>query len=296
MRMRWFGVVLAGALAAGCGSPSAAPGVPDATASAGAARGGPAALVGLWKLSVPAEPAETVIRFGGDGELGLFRPCLTLSGQWRANTDGLVLGDLNSYSVPTEQPECASVKEPDADADLVPEWLARVAAFRADGAQQMLLDASGATVARLMPGASPVSRPDMAAEVTGVPTLDAEAREQLEAVAAPLPAKLTPATTAAMLGRWRPDPMPSEVMADGPFVEFQDGGKWQGSDGCNGEGGRWLAGPDGALLAASGPTTLVGCENVSVGSWLVEAGRAGFDGTTLVLVDPAGKELGRLVE
>jgi hypothetical protein len=126
-----------------------------------------------------------------------------------------------------------------------------------------------------------------------VPTVTDEVRRAY-AAAAPLPARLTPVTAASLLGRWRPDPALAKVNPLSPYVEFRDGGQWQGSDGCNGQGGRWAAGPAGAFVATSGISTMIGCDNVPVAAWMDSARRVGLDGKILVLLDGAGKEVGRL--
>ncbi|MFC6020815.1 hypothetical protein ACFP2T_32180 [Plantactinospora solaniradicis] len=77
-------------------------------------------------------------------------------------------------------------------------------------------------------------------------------------------------------------------------MELGADGGWSGSDGCNRQSGRWVAGRAGALLATMGPSTLIGCVNVAVGSRLGNAWRAGLDGDVLVLLDPVGGETGRL--
>jgi len=41
--------------------------------------------------------------------------------------------------------------------------------------------------------------------------------------------------------------------------------------------------------------TLIGCDNIDLGSWVAHARSVGFDGETLVLVNANGAELGRLV-
>jgi hypothetical protein len=76
-------------------------------------------------------------------------------------------------------------------------------------------------------------------------------------------------------------------------VAFEAGGAWHGSDGCNGQGGRWAANDHGAFLAISGAQTEIGCVHVDVGSSLITADRAGFDGPQLVLLDNSGRETGR---
>jgi hypothetical protein len=44
----------------------------------------------------------------------------------------------------------------------------------------------------------------------------------------------------------------------------------------------------------SGPSTLIGCDNVPVGGWMTRARRAGLDGRTLVLLDAQGNPISRL--
>jgi hypothetical protein len=292
--MRFIGVVLSAALLAGCAgqTPAAAPGAasapPAATSAAGTAKADPVALIGLWKLSVEGGPQDAVLRVGADDDLGLFLPCLALMGGWRADDAGLFLSYLDSYTSKDGGPACASADVPTPGPQIQPDWLARVAGYRIDGAERLLLDESGATVARLRPGARPVSRSDMADVITGVPVVTGETRKRL-APAAPLPSGLTAATTPALLGKWWPKDRTTKA-----YAEFQAGGRWQGSDGCNGTGGSWVTGPGGSLLAVAGPSTLIGCANVPIGSWLNFGRRAGFDGETLVLLDIDGKELGRL--
>lgn len=117
-------------------------------------------------------------------------------------------------------------------------------------------------------------------------------RDYLPAV--PLPAGLQPVTPAALLGRWGPKPAPAADDGRRPYVEFRDAGRWTGSDGCNGLGGRWAAGPAGSFIATAGSSTLIGCDNVSVQVWMDGARRAGFDRNVLVLLDDTGNVVGRL--
>ncbi|MBB6378962.1 heat shock protein HslJ [Pseudonocardia eucalypti] len=105
---------------------------------------------------------------------------------------------------------------------------------------------------------------------------------------------MEPAGANQLIGRWVPadgagahDPKPA-------FVEFAPDGRWTGSDGCNAQRGRWRAGPDGTLWATAGPSTKIGCSNVPVAAWLVDASRAALDGGTLVLLAADGREHARL--
>ena len=81
---------------------------------------------------------------------------------------------------------------------------------------------------------------------------------------------------------------------EGHEVELRADGSYQGSDGCNASMGRWVSGPDGAVLATSGAMTLVGCHNLYVTGYLVDAHAAGFVDGVLVLVADDGTETGRL--
>jgi hypothetical protein len=101
-----------------------------------------------------------------------------------------------------------------------------------------------------------------------------------------------PATSADLVGSW----LPADGQAGGrAFVRLEPGGQWTGSDGCNNTKGTWRSGPDGEFAATSGPSTLIGCANVPIATWLADATSAEIDRDTLVLRDPSGAETGRLV-
>jgi hypothetical protein len=294
MLVRLIPVVLIATVLAGCAgqAPSVpraeSPLPPGAVPAASAAAADPVGLIGLWQLSAAGEAGDAVLRVDGEQQIMLFRRCLSLTGGWQATVEGQFLAHFDGYSPNTRGPACPGVEEPDASA-ITPGWLTRATAFRAEGTERLLLDDGGATVARLLPGGKAAPRADMAPELTEPPVVTAETRERLAVAAAALPGSLEPATSAALLGRWRP-----EGRDVGAFAEFRAGGVWEGNDGCNGQGGRWSAGPDGSMLAVTGPSTLIGCENVPVAAWLARARRAGFDGEVLVLLDAEGRELGRL--
>jgi hypothetical protein len=77
-------------------------------------------------------------------------------------------------------------------------------------------------------------------------------------------------------------------------VQFSEDGTWRGTDGCNGQSGRWSVGPDGGFEASSNTSTFIGCGNVGVGLWLALARAAVLDGEVLVLRDAKGAVTGRL--
>ncbi|MFC7550543.1 hypothetical protein [Plantactinospora sp. GCM10030261] len=274
-----------GLLVAACAQPDSQPGAPD---SGDSGPGGtvpptqdPAALVGSWSVT----GTGTVLRLAPD-QLSIFDDCGVHSGTWRADTGGLFVGYVYAH-VPadTTRRSCAS-------ADSLPAWLVNAAGFEVTGDGAVLLDPQGQAVARLSPGARPSPPPGVDPAEAAPPTLTDEVRQAFRP-AAPLPAGLTPAGRDAMIGRWVPASGPA-VKVQQAYVELLADGAWRGSDGCNGQGGRWTSGPAGALLAVTGASTLIGCANVPVADWLSGAHRAGLDGEVLVLCDVAGTELGRL--
>ncbi|MEH0933791.1 hypothetical protein [Micromonospora psammae] len=250
----------------------------------------PVALIGAWKVAEVDEGAGDILRLAPDTHDGLllFSRCGVLMGMWQANVNGLFVAGTSGYSASHDGPGC----RPGAGA--TPAWLRRASAFRVEGGSPVLLDDRGGPVARLLPGAKPTPGPNLLPSLAEPPVVTDEVRRAF-APAAALPAGLTPARRDTLLGRWVPMGVPtSSPRPERPHVELRDDGEWRGSDGCNGEGGRWVAGPAGDLLATSGPSTLIGCDNISVGFWLSNASRAGLDGDVLVLLDAQGGETGRL--
>lgn len=281
------GAVLVALLAAGCAGQdsaadrgdSAAPGPAGNATGAGAVDTDPVALIGLWNVTgAEGEQKGAVLRIAPES-MSLWRDCGTLMGAWRADTAGLFVADMQGST------GCA----PDAP---MPGWLRAAAAYQIEGEARVLLDAKGEPVARLSPGGKPVPNPNLAPEEAEPPVVTEEARRAL-ARAAALPAGLSAPDRGALVGRWAPEGNRGSS-AKGAYVELRADGDWNGSDGCNGIGGRWGAGVDGSLLATSGVSTLIACDNAPIGEWLTAARRVGLDGETLVLVDADGKELGRL--
>jgi hypothetical protein len=248
---------------------SSAPGDPPDPSTAG--RTDPEALVGAWTLKGDGAAAGATLLLDADGQLRIKQAC-TLLGSWRADAEGLLVADVNGAT------DC-----PAAD-PVAPRWLTGVAGYRIEE-NPVLLDAGGEEVIRLMPGgAGDMPKP-------GTPTQPDE--RSRPGPAAPLPAGLTPATRETLAGRWVPagdtKPRPKPV-----FMQLLPSGEWLGSDGCNGQRGRWTVGEAGAVLATAGISTLMACDNVPIAGWLGDARRAGVDGAELVLLDETGKELGRL--
>ncbi|MEU5724255.1 hypothetical protein ABZ783_20825 [Micromonospora sp. NPDC047738] len=276
-------MVAVGALLAGCAGGTAAeksppPALPPGSGSPGVAD--PVALLGNWTLAGVAEEPHGILRLAPD-RIQLFGRCGILVGSWRADAGGLFVAAMFGSSGAEGGPGCTNA-EPN------PRWLQRVTSYRLEGDTPMLLDADGALVARLLPGATPTPGPYLAASEVAPPEITDEVRRQF-APAAALPATLTPAAGNRLVGRWVPVSGPRRA-----YVEFKADGEWRGSDGCNGHGGRWVVGSGGAFLATTGPSTLIGCDGVPVGAWLASSWRAGLAGETLVLLDARSKETGRL--
>ncbi|GAA4709893.1 META domain-containing protein [Phytohabitans rumicis] len=272
---------------AGCGAaaPDGSSGQPtDASAAAQAAGFDPVALIGSWRLTAPGEQPDAILRIAAEGYfLTLWRSCGVQPGSWRADHVGLFVAQLDGDG------GCPAPH----GADATPGWLRRATAFRIDGVDRVLLDASGVQVARLVPGGHPTPIPANVAPAWAEPPVVTDAARRELAPAAPLPPGLVPASRDVLDRRW----VPADSGRDGPkgpFVELHRDGRWHGSDGCNDVAGRWTTGPSGVMLATAGPTTEIGCANILVGEWLARTRQAGLDREVLVLMDARGTELGRL--
>ncbi|MEU6203441.1 hypothetical protein ABZ814_07620 [Micromonospora musae] len=284
-------VVAAGLLLTSCANGSGPePALPEETRSAGARptanqpQADPVGLIGSWTVTEVAGAAGGILRIApaDQGGLSWFGPCGVSTGMWRAGADGLFVADLSGHLVP-DGPECRP------GPGSTPAWLRQTTAFRLEKDIPVLLDEQGRQIARLLPGAKPAPGPNLLPSLAEPPVITPEVRQAF-APAAVLPAHLTPVSRDDLRGRW----VPAGRDSGRAHVELRDDGEWRGSDGCNGQSGRWVAGAEGALLATAGPSTLIGCDNVPLASWLAKATRAGMDGELLVLLDADGKESGRL--
>jgi META domain-containing protein len=229
----------------------------------------PMSLPGWWRVEgtdqvVLVDPvAIEVVRDGS-----------TVTGTWLADPAGrLVVQIALGTGVPV------------GPAGLGPDWLADVAGYRVEGPDRVLLDSSGAAKVRLMPAPS---TPGSGRVDPGRPVTEADRHRS--GPAAPVAAPARPAEPGELVGRWVPEGATAPA-----YVELAADGAWAGSDGCNRTGGRWLAGPDGAFLAAAAPVrTLIACDGgADVGDQLAAARRAALDGSVLVLQDVDGAVVGR---
>jgi hypothetical protein len=224
--------------------------------------------MGSWAVEQAAEEPGAVLTFHV-GQLQLTRACGTLLGSWRA-AESLFVAEVTGTSG-----SCAQGK------DVTPTWLGAATAWRVDDLGPVLADKNGDALVRLTPAAAPPR------------VLPGRPADESFAKPAPLRSGVRPADRRELVGRWEPLQSRKAAAGNRPHVALKADGKWTGSDGCNGSGGRWAA-ERGTLLATSGPRTLIGCDSLDVPGWLAGAIRAGFRGSTLILYDARGKETGRL--
>jgi hypothetical protein len=281
------GTFVALAMAAGCASaatarsansaPTSSNGVGSFTPSAA----DPTLLVGSWQLGAPGQQAGSVLRLGDD--LSLWSGCGYLSGTWAADRAGLLVGQLSGGD--------AACMDTVSGQDPTPGWLRRVVAFKTVAANMQLLDARGGVVATLRPGGRPTAGPNLLPAFAQPPVVTDELRARLR-TPVPLPTGLVAALPSQLVGRW----VSAAIPTPNGFVVLAGDGSWTGSDGANGQGGRWSATTDGQLVVAAGAQTAAGCEPcANVGGWFESAARAAFDGSTLVLLDADAKVTGRAV-
>lgn len=277
---RWLAAACLAAVAAtsGCGDTAAQFASPTASASAPS---DPLLLVGQWFLEADGEEPGSAIALGE--ELTLFRGCGVMDGQWEAD------GQQNLFvaSSASGDGSCFKGNGPPS----IP-WLQAAVAFRIDGSNRLLLDSAGDTVAVLRPGAKPTVGPNRSKDFyekppTVTPSMRADAQEPRA-----LPAGVKPAGLEDLARRWRPVEVDASSEA---HLAFQEDGRWLGSDGCNGQGGRYVLGREGRLLSTVGGSTLIGCSGAPVAGWMGQAARAGIVDDHLVLYDRSGKLLGDLI-
>jgi META domain len=241
----------------------------------------PLGLVGSWKVQAAGEPPGVSIILGD--EFTVFRACGDVNGEWLADraghfisyadsADGRCFRNTHSISVP---------------------WLNQATGYRVDGRKRLLLNASGRVLARLSPGAHPTASRHDEASVAATPKVTRTLRTRL-ATPPRLPAGLRPATPATLVGRW--DAIGAHSSDSSGYVQFDPSGRWTGSDGCNGAGGRYAVAAAGQLTITDGGLNgLVECDGSQAMYWAEQARRAGFDGSRLVLINRHGKVLGHLM-
>lgn len=240
-------------------------------------------LVGLWSVVGPGVPAGVSMKLGAS--LIVFSSCGETRGEWRADVGG-------DFLAATDSGDARCYHQDGRFAPPVLNWLNAASRYRIRSNDQVvLLDESGAVVARLRDGAHPsVSLADTAADALP-PRVTPTLRTWLDSPG-PLPKGISVATPADLFGKWAP-----AGQADGASakVTFNQDGTWTASDGCNGSSGRYALTAGGQLLLTSTEPALVACVNESpVLVWLETCRRVGLSGGNLVLTDAQGVELGRL--
>lgn len=236
-------------------------------------------LVNLWRVTgAVGEEDPAWLRLDAD-EFQLWRACGMIMGSWRASDPLFLAAPSGGMG------DCVTTTMPEV------EWLESVTGFQVSPDGYDLVDAAGAVVASLSIDGAPEPIPNAAEFYTQPPELTEQVHAAFRA-AASLPAGLTPATDAVLLGRWVPV---AYAGTTDPHALFEADGTWTGSDGCNGGSGRWVVGADGEFLATSGPSTLMACEGALVPSWVAQATTAGINSDGwLLLFDASGTEIGRL--
>jgi hypothetical protein len=232
----------------------------------------PSDLVGIWRVDAAGEGDSTWLKLGDQAVL--WNDCGTALGAWRATGSLFVAGMVGSVG-----PWCHSHDF------AFPGWLDAASGYLAVPGKVRLVAADGHVLATLRHDGAPPANPD-APDLTTEPTVSAGITESFRVPAA-LPGDATP--VAVLAGRWTPR---DAVAGRDPFVEFAADHAWTGSDGCNGAGGRWLLGDAGLLLATSGASTAIGCDNSAGPGWVAQASRVGMVGGDLTFYDATGAVLG----
>lgn len=231
----------------------------------------PTALVGLWRVAAEGEGAATWIKF--DASVTLWSDCGIALGDWRAS-GALFVTDMTG----SLNPWCT---------EHFPAWLGDASSYRVfSNTHAQLLRADNTVSAELTVDGRPPTSEQYSDDLVAVPTLTPEVVARL-AAPQPLPDGVPAART--VIGRWTPS---DATAGRDPYVEFAADGSWTGSDGCNAAGGRFVLGDAGLLLATSGASTAMGCDNSDGPTWVAKAARAGLDGDALTLYDTEGKKLG----
>lgn len=238
---------------------------------------GPSKLVGYWTVAgTGTEDDGATLQLGAmeAGAWTLWRECGGMDGSWRASSaGGFIAGSYsgNSDCWPDEQGWRPT-----------PTWLEPVRGYRLTETGAELLNASGAVMARLSPGARPDHGPHRSEITTELPELTSDVLAELDGVRVPTGA--TPASADAVAGRWAP----VGATNNRAYLGLQANGWYEGSDGCNDQGGRWTIDRDGRLLATGGPQTHVGCDSTNVSHALTSSIVLEVDGDTLAAVDADG--------
>ena len=239
----------------------------------------PVGLVNLWRVSgVEGEGANTWLRIDAT-DFQLWRDCGITSGAWQSN------GHLFDASTSAADAACAP--------SMTVPWLESVTSFRDIDGGWELTDSTHEVVATLTIDGAPEPSATAADFFTQPPVVTDATRAALRQ-SVPLADGLVPATADDIVGRWVPVGYDGEVRPEKPYALFERDGTWEGSDGCNGNGGSWAGASDGTFLATTGPSTLIACDGYPIDYALSRATHVSVDGGMLSLFDADGIELVQL--
>ncbi len=248
-------------------------------------------LLGLWRVRGAADEPEPVWLWLDDyGSYIVFREC----GQAADGTWTVVDGHIMAAGLwPAPWTGCAP-----AVRNVAP-WLTGAQRYAAADGGWMLLDDDGVVRAILEPAEGSGDLPEAAVEYLAMlrdrpgPSSGAEDGDAPPA----LPADLRPARPEELVGRWilEPGRLDPKGGNEEPYLAVARDGSWHGTDGCNETDGIWRVVEGGLLLVQGGPTTRMICPGFSMQGAFERAERAGFDGEVLVLIQPEGEDLVRLV-
>lgn len=276
-----FALIAVGVLLAGCAATDVEPAAERSPLTASPSPAAvvdeqdPLELIGQWRITEAAgEEPGTVVRIGF-GAVQIWRSCGDVEASWVANHSEL-RARTNGYAQTCNPLPTVT-------------WLENAASY-AVAAEGVTVRADDGSVIALLArdeSAAPAGR----GQLGTVPTVvDDRARKYFAGVF-DWPEDVEPVGPDDISGRW----VPRGEFATDPHVVFSSGGRWTGTDGCNGGGGRRILTEDGSFASTSGAMFLVGCDGAPAPDWVMMARAMGVDGDELVLLDLDGDELGRLV-
>lgn len=308
----------------GCSDPAApssrAGSASDSSSASASAAVDAGVLARTWVVTDTGTAADgTTVVFdataGTHGTAVITAACGTIRGRWAANDLGRFLGAVQSWSARCDAEQTGST-DAGLPAQLVA-WYTTATTF--EPVTSPSSPAGSGTGSAGAPSAS--ASPDTMSGDDGSATirLANSAGAQIATLVAlqgsatgsgapvspvPDPSSSAPgfsvqpdarAGETAIVGKWvqrgRPQTAPTP-----PFLDFASDGTWTGSDGCNSSSGRWLMDGTGAVLATSGPSTLVGCAGMAdLGAALTQAAHIGILDGTLLLLDQDGSTILSLV-
>ena len=286
-----FAVALLACLTAGCGAAAPVTSVaptsgrsPSTPASVAVAPADPLRLVGMWRIEAPGEEAGAVLRLGDD--LMIWRRCGPDLGGWAANKAGMFVGAIEASTSP-----CPFTVESTKG----PSWLVATTSYAIEGTSRRLLDSSGRTTAILRPSAAVAGSKHVIGFLAKPPKLTKDLAARIDALSPIVGGTQASGIHADLAGRWIPLDPNGKPTTSASYVTFDRTGWWSGSDGCNGQSGRWAQGQSNTFLALQGGQTLIGCNGINVGGILARTTAVTSQGAILVMSDRSGQPIGKFV-